>query len=353
MNMDTLTHLPDVITLAAMARGDWGEFHRRIAASGAPTNEQLAPTYPNPFGAYVNADGQIVVDDYTADITRMPEIVRAFARSNEGYWIEDVYDTPGWSVTGGAVSYTITSADDHFLTPGKEPAPRAPGAEAPLLAGTKRRPILKAPENLSGRVEVTDEARRSNNIIEVRRTFLQTANTFARIMQEIGEETLDLLIDAEDRHLWGGTGTFTSWDEAEPISMLSADPVANPRPSSEFARVRRTFMEERGGVTPNSLMWSPEDAEHFDRVYEERGDAVLARYGITNTYTSLRLDPGTRRYFAKGQVGVLGWEKPMDTEEVREGIRKTDVYVLDGSFLFIANGADAILEVQDTTDPTP
>lgn len=352
--MNTLTHLPDVFTLAAMARGDWGEIHRRVAASGDPTMlEQLAPTYPNPFAAYVNEDGQIVVDDYTNDITRMPDIVRAFARSNEGYWIEDVFDTPGWTVTGGAVQYTITSADDHFLTPGKEPAPRAPGSEAPILAGTKRRPILKAPENLSGRVEVTDEARRSNDIIEVRRTFMQTANTFARIMQGIGEETLELLIEAEDRHLWGGAGTFTDWEAAEPISMLGADPMVNPRPTREFARVRRTFIQEQGGVLPDSLMWSPEDAEEFDRIYEERGDMVLARYGILNTYTSIRIDPGTRRYFKKGQVGVLGWEKPMDTEPVREGIRKTDVYVLDGSFVFIANGADAIMEVQNVVDPTP
>jgi hypothetical protein len=347
--------MPNVFELARLSEQlngrSWAEVSAAIAASGVPTNlEPLHPTFPDPFGAYVDGDGRIVVDDYTADISRMPEIVRAFARSNEGYWIEDVYDTPGWTVSGGAVRYSITGPDDHFLQAGKEPAPRAPGSEAPHLGGTKRRPILKSPENLSGRLDVTDEARRSNDVIEVRRTFMQTANTFARIMQEIGEETLDALITAEDRILWGGSGTFTDWDAAQPVNMLSADPITHPRPALEFARVRRTFVEERGGVVPDAVMWSPEDAEHFDRVYEERGDAVLMRHGITATYTSVRLTPGIRRYFRRGQIGVLAWEKPMDTEQVRLGLAKTDAYVMDGSFVFVANGADAILEVHDAAD---
>jgi hypothetical protein len=94
-------------------------------------------------------------------------------------------------------------------------------------------------------------------------------------------------------------------------------------------------------------VWTPQDAENFDRVYEDRGDAVLARYGITRTFTTVRRTPGNRLYLASNQVGTMAWEKPLgDPEYTREGRRFTDVYTLEGRVVFVANGADAIMEVR-------
>lgn len=344
--MQTMTNplLRDALArLQVEERSKWAEIHARIAASGHPTLESTQTAYPNPWGAYVNEDGQIVVDDYTRDVQAIPEIVRAFADDNEGYWIEDVYSSTGWTITGGAVQYSINGVDDHFLQAGAEWAPRAPGSEAPHLAGTRRRRIITAPENLSGRIEVADETRNTNNRADVDRDFRQAANSFARILQSRGEDAFGALIEAEDRILWGGNNTFTEWDESPVVNSTTAVPF----PGREFARVQRTFFEEQGGVQADTLMWSPEDAEAFYNIYAERGDSVLAQHGIRRTLRSVRLTAGQRTYLRAGQVGYLAWQKPMDTEYVREGLRKTDTYVLDGSFLFIANGADAILQVRD------
>jgi hypothetical protein len=316
--------------------------------AGAETPAMVAN--PDPFGVFVDADGRVVVDDFTNPISNIPAVVREFARSNEGYWIEDVFNAPGWTVQGGAVRYAISRPGDHFLPDGQTLRPRAPGAEAPRVSGTRRRPIVTYPESISASLEVHDEARQRNDVIAVQTTFRQTANTFADTFQSLGEAALDALVTSSARIVTGGAGTFADWTAAPSITQTTATTAeAATRPAREFARIRRLFLRERGGVAPDTLVWAPEDAEEFDRVYEDRGDAVLGRYGIQRTLTSIRQPIGHRRYLRSGQVGTMAWEQPLgDPEYVREGVRKTDVYVLEGRVVFVANGADAIMEVQKT-----
>jgi hypothetical protein len=288
-------------------RGDRARFDALRALGAAPAMaggaEANLTAQPDPFGVFVDADGRVVVDDFTNPISNIPAIVREFARANQGYWIEEVYNAPGWTVQGGAVRYALSSVGDQFL-PAGQLMPRAPGAEAPRLMGTRRRPIVAYPESLSGSIEVTDEARQRNLIIQVQDTFRQAANSFTDAFQGLGEAALAGLVTASSRFV-------------------------------------------TGGVVPDTLVWTPQDAENFDRVYEDRGAAVLARYGITRTFTTVRRTPGNRLYLASNQVGTMAWEKPLgDPEYTREGRRFTDVYTLEGRVVFVANGADAIMEVR-------
>jgi hypothetical protein len=341
-----LRGLADVRELVAIEERRWEQIRRRIPA-GTPVNayEPSLTARPDPFGVFVDADGRVVVDDFTNPISNIPEIVREFARDNEGYWIEQVFNAPGWTIQGGAVRYAMNEVGDHFLPDGQKPAPRAPGSEAPRIGGTRKRPIVAYPESISASLEVADETRRRNDVIQVQTTMRQASNTFAEILQDTGEAALNGLITAASRNVNSGAGTFADWAAADPIYNNTS---TDPRPSAEFARVRRLFVEEKGGVLPDTLIWDPEDAEHFDRVYEDRGDAVLARYGIRRVLTTVRATAGQRIYLRSGQVGTLAWEKPVDVEETREGTRKTDVYTLDGGFVFVANGADAIMKVTKT-----
>jgi hypothetical protein len=312
-----------------------------VLAGGSP--EANLTSQPDPYGVFTDADGRVVVDDFTNPISNIPAIVRAFTQANQGYWVEQVFNAPGWTVQGGAVRYALSSVGDQFL-PAGQLMPRAPGAEAPRLMGTRRRPIVAYPESLSGSIEVTDEARERNQVIQVQDTFRQAANSFADAFQGLGEAALAGLVTASSRFVTGAAGTFADWDAAQPIYNTTS---TAPRPTAEFARVRRLFQEDRGGVAPDTLVWTPQDAENFDRVYEDRGDAVLARYGITRTFTTVRRTPGNRLYLASNQVGTMAWEKPMgDPEYTREGRRFTDVYTLEGRVVFVANGSDAIMEVR-------
>lgn len=338
---------PDIASLARLGAQGWTPRMAAIAASGVPTMLEDNGTYPNPFGAYISEDGQVVVDDFTSPISNIPEILREFTIDNEGYFIERIFNAPGWTVQGGAIRYAMNRPGLHFLTDGTKMKPRAPGAEAPILAGPRQRDLLAYIENLSGRIEIPDEYRTDNVVTEVQAIFRQTANSFADQLQDIGEATLDALVESEDRILWGGDGTFTEWDES-PVVMST---TAMPFPGRELARVKRTFKAEKGGVQPDTAVWSLEDAELFDNIYGDRGDAVLRRYGITNLFTSIRRTAGQRLYLRSGQVGTLAWAKPFgDPEYERAGIRKTDVYIFDARYAFVANGADAVLEVRDEVE---
>lgn len=323
------------------------EWERVRASIGGPVNDETGLTSrPDPYGVFTDSDGRVVVDDFTNPISNIPAIVRELTRDNQGYWIEDVFNAPGWTIQGGAVRYQVSAPGDHFLPDGQRPAPRAPGAEAPRVSGTRRRPIVAYPESLAASIEVADETRQRNDIIEVQTTFRQVANTFADIMQGTGEAALAALVTASSRNVNSGSGTFADWAAADSIYNTAS---TDPRPAEEFARVRRLFVEDKGGVQPDTLIWDPADAEQFDRVYQDRGDAVLARYGITRVLTTVRATAGVRTYLKSGQVGTLAWERPMgDPEYTREGTRLTDVYTLEGRFVFVANGGDAILQVTKT-----
>lgn len=338
-------HITLTRELAGLLEVQWPARHAALRASGVPLNvyEPGLTSRPDPFGVFVDGDGRVVVDDFTNPISNIPAIVRQFALDNQGYWIEDVFNSAGWTVQGGAVSYTVSAPGDHFLGAGQL-MPRAPGAEAPRITGSRQRPVIAYPESVSGSLEVADEVRQRNQVFQVQQTMRQAANTFAETFQALGETALAAMVTASARFTSAGAGTFADWAAAAPIYNNTS---TAPRPSAELARVQRLFVEEKGGVMADTLVWSPEDAENFDRVYEDRGSAVLARYGITKTFTSVRRPVGRRLYLKSGQVGTMAWEKPMgDPEYVREGLRLTDVYVMEGRVVFVANGADVVREIR-------
>ncbi|MCA1571711.1 MAG: hypothetical protein LC798_15635 [Chloroflexi bacterium] len=344
--MSKLILPPGLRGLMAHEESRWGLVQAALDASGVPqanTYESGMTSRPDPFGVFVDADGRVVVDDFTSPISNIPAIVREFARDNQGYWIEDIFNSPGWTVQGGAVQYTISAPGSHFLPEGQL-MPRAPGAEAPRIRGTRQRPVVAYPESIAGSIEVADEVRQRNQVWQVQQTFRQAANTFAETFQALGETALSGLVTLRNRVVFGGPGTFTDWANSPVVNSTSAMPY----PGKEFARVRRLFVEERGGVQPDTIVWTPEDAERFYNIYGERGNAILTQHGFTRTLQTVRRTAGRRLYLRSGQVGTMAWEQPMgDPEYTREGTRKTDVYTMEGRVVFIANGADALLEVRD------
>lgn len=299
---------------------------------------------PDPFGISLDGEGRLVVDDYTNPPRVIPRLIRDLVRENEGYWIESVFNTPGFSVDSGAILYTETHPEDHYLPPGQSIAPRAPGSEAPRIGVTRRRPKLAYAESWSGSLEVTDEHRRRNNVIAVQETFRRAANTFAEVLQSRGEEVLaDFITANPQRIVTAGVGTFGDWAAAAPVENTNS---TAPRPTAEFARVRRLYREDRAGVQPTVAIMAPEDEEELDRIYGDRLNGILQRYNLTIRST-VRRNPGRRLYIRERQIGTLAWEKPLgDPEYTREGTRWTDVYSLETVPVFVANGVDSMMEVR-------
>jgi hypothetical protein len=299
-------------------------------------------------GATVNGT-TVTVDTYVNPPTKIPAIIRELVAADEGYFIEDVFGTLGSPVQGGAVVVEETFPEDFFLSADAMPAPRAPGAEAPRLASERHEPKVVRPESWAGSIEVTDEAKQRNNVIAVRNQFTKAANTFADIIQRRG---IEVLLDAVES--WERTGEAkTNWQEAHTSGVQNVDPEKMPH--FDIATVLKQFRDDKVGVRPDTLIINTEEALFLDLFYPGIGttlsvDAILSRYGINRIIATPLIDEGKALFVKSGAAGVIGWELPMSQEMVREGQRKTDVYVLECRPVYAAFDASAVFMLTSTNE---
>lgn len=283
---------------------------------------------------------KITVDSYVNPPTMIPGIIRNLVAENQGYFIEDVFQVPGFTVEGGAVIFTETFPEDHFLPADQSIAPRAPGAEAARLGSHRRPPKVSRPESWAGSIEVTDEARRRNQVIAVQRQFTQAANTFADRLQTRGVETLDAAVTAWDRVISTRT---EGWRIEREDGTVNHDPMLMPE--ADFAAVEEHFIEDKAGVRPDLLLINQRDAYYLRILYPEgKLAALLESYGLTMKI-SPQVTEGSPLFVKAGQVGYLGFEKPLDQEYTREGKRFTDVFTLETVSAWVADNAAAVLRI--------
>jgi hypothetical protein len=302
-------------------------------------------TYPLPataplLGPTISGT-QITVDTMTKPATRIAPIIRDLVAQNEGYYAEEIFATPGFTVDGGALIYSETFPADHFLDPDQSLAPRAPGAEAPLIGALRPTEKIARPESLSGTIEVYDEQRRRNDVAAVQALFRKTANTFADRMQTKAIRTLNAAITA-----WGRTTSTVSWADAAAASGGVVNVAQNTLPGATFGQVLKQFVDDRAGVRPDTAILSSTDALNLRMIVGPQNlQAFLESFGIRRLRETPELTAGTGIFLKSRQVGVIAFEKPLDTEQQREAKRKTDVYVVEATPVFVAVDASAVLQV--------
>lgn len=282
----------------------------------------------------------ITVDSMTKPPTRIAPIVRDLVADNEGYFAEEIFATPGFTVAGGAIIYSETFPADHFLDPLQSIAPRAPGSEAPIIGALRGVEKVARPESLAGRIDVTDEQRRRNDVAAVQSLFRKTANTFADRMQTRAIQTLNDAITA-----WGRTVGSVSWADAAAAAGGVTNVAQTTLPQATFGAVIKQFVDDRAGVRPDTVLLSSTDALNLRLILGDKLDAFLSAFGIKRMRETPELTAGTAIFLKGKQVGVIAFEKPLDTEYVREGTRKTDVYVVEATPVFVAVDASAIMQV--------
>lgn len=292
-----------------------------------------------PLGGATVSGTLITIDDYVNPPTRIPQIVRELVAGNEGYFIENVFSTPGFTVEGGAVLYTPTFPTDLFLDPNQSIVARAPGAEAALIGGKRYEPLVARPESKAGRIEVTDEARQRNNAISVRNDFVKAANTFMDFMQTRGLAVLNAAIST-----WGRSGSGVNWRTAHTTGLIAADPATLP--GADFDAVLTQFIADKAGVRPDTVILHQNDASALRQAYSGpfsmKLHDLLDDYGIKNMIVSPLQTEGTVIFCKSNQVGYILWEKPLDQEYERAVTRKTDVFVLEMRPVFFADDASAV-----------
>ena len=144
---------------------------------------------------------------------------------------------------------------------------------------------------------------------------------------------------------WGRTVVSTvNWRAALTNGVPNANPLALP--AADFAAVINQFVADKTGVRPDTLIIHQDDYLYLSLIYANIGgvDAMLRSYGLTALVTPLATE-GSPLFVKAGTVGNIVYEKGLDTEYVREGERKTDVYVMEVVPLFVAHDASGVVQL--------
>lgn len=300
-----------------------------------------------PLGGATATGTTITVDTYVNPPTKIPALIRSLVAEDEGYFIEKVFGTLGSPIQGGAVIVEETFPEDFFLPADGQPAPRAPGAEAPRLTSERHEPKVKRPESWAGSIEVTDEAKLRNNVIAVRNQFTKAANTFSQIVQLRGVEVLLDFIASSGRVL----ESKVNWHEPHTSGVTFTDPLKLP--AFDVSRVLKQFRDDKVGVRPDTVLMNTEELLFLEAFYPGVGgllslEQMFSRQGVNQVIGTPLIPVGKVIYAKAGAPGVIGWELPMSQEFVREGNRKTDLYVLECRPIFAAFDASAVLMLEGT-----
>ncbi len=294
-----------------------------------------------PLGSATTDGNLVTIDDYVNPPTRIPEIVRDLVADNEGYFIEEVFHVPGFTVEGGAVIFTESFPEDHFLPDDQTIAPRAPGANAPTIGSTRRAPKLVRPESWSGTIEVTREMRRRMQVRAVQRQFEQASNTFADRLQTRGMQTLNGAVSAWDRVIATRT---EGWRKPAEDGVINTDPAL--RPEADFAAVEEQFIEDKAGEKPDTLIVNQRDAFYLRLGYPEgKLKALLESYGIQHLRISPHVTEGQPIWCVGGKVGYIGFEVPLEVETEYHARRKTEEHTLEVVPVWVADNAAGVLRV--------
>jgi hypothetical protein len=294
----------------------------------------------DPLGGATVSGTSVTIDLLVNPPTIIPEIIRSYVAANQGYFIEEVFNTPGITVSGGAVIYTETFPEDYFLPADQNIAPRAPGAEAARLGSSRHTPKVSRPESYAGSIEVTDEAKRRNQAYAVQRQFQQAANSFADKIQTRGIQTLTGAVASWGREI---TAVTKGWRKDFTEGLLKADPLKLPM--ADIAAVFQQFQEDKAGILPDLVLVNPKDAFYANIAYPNgQLKALFAEWNLELRSSPL-VTEGTALFVKSGEVGHIMFEKPLDQEFSREGERKTDVYTLETVPVFVADNPAAVLAV--------
>ena len=298
--------------------------------------------YTQPMGGPTLDGNKLTVDSFVNPPTVIPPRIRALVSANEGYFIERILATSGFVVEGGAVIYTETFPEDFFVPDDQSFAPRAPGAPAPRLGSTRRPPKVARPESWSGSIEVTDEARKRNQVSTVKRQFTQAANTLADRIQTRGMQVIAAAVEDWGRQLEG-----SAWRIPRETGLPNVDPFTMPH--KDLAKVQAQFTEDKAGVQPDTIILHTQDNYYLSVLYSSYPnggiDGMLRDFGITQRFVSPHAPEGSPYLLKAGQIGDLVFEKPLTQEKSRDSERFTDVFSLDVAPLLVMQDASAILQL--------
>lgn len=256
-----------------------------------------------PLGAPTVVGNTISVDTALNQPTR---ITRRIADLTLQKFIVDQIFADGGTVAGGAVIYDQATANELYTTRDVERV--APGAEFPIVGGSRQQPKVAEVEKRGGKFFITAEARRRNDQLLFDNLTTQLANTIVRKNNVRAITELESAITG-----LGGAATYvgTNWNAVVTAGVNSS--TANAYPAADFAKAQLLADTDELGVTYDLWLVNPAQYYALRVIYGDRLELILQSFGIS-VFASNRVVAGTAYAVARGQVGGISYEQGLTTE---------------------------------------
>ncbi len=210
----------------------------------------------------------------------------------------------GKPVEGGGLLYSVIKASDRYTTDIER---RAPGNEYRVVEGVDPETRLAEVEDWGGKFQITDEQVGRNDVSYLDLQTTQLANTIARKLDLAAVAAIEAAIDATNTvtgHSWAGL-VFVGPDTA--ITPSAA------RPTADLSAAQLAADLQELGVVHDMLIVHPTQAHDLRVAYGDGLDAMLKSAGV-ELFSNPRTPIGSAYVLAKGQAGVVGFERPLTVD---------------------------------------
>lgn len=293
-------------------------------------------TYP--LGPPSISGNLITVDQALSNPTIITREIAQLA--DQKFFASKVFSDAG-GIDGGAILYELppTTATDLFAERAIQEV--EPGAEFPVLTFLRGVPVVAKPKKIGGKVPVTKEAKKRNNVRYMQRAMIQAANTIALTLDAMAVSVLNTAISGNSRTVAG-----QSWSTAAGVTNLNVS--GTNQPIADLLTARKTVELELRGHMLNSAILHPNQELSLGQIAARVGttiDMLLSTAGIENWYSSPRVTAGTVILYEEGQVGGWANEFPLEEETWYEPEEQTDWYQWSVSPAMFVDDPYALLEL--------
>lgn len=210
----------------------------------------------------------------------------------------------GKAVEGGGLLYSVIKASDRFATDVER---RAPGNEYRVVEGVDPETRLAEVDDWGGKFQVADEQRDRNDVSYLDQQTTQLANTIAHKLDTAAVAAVDAAVDAANEV------TGHSWADLVMVGPLDAITPSAERPTADLSAAQLAADLQELGVKHDLLIVHPQQAHDLRVAYGDNLDEMLKSAGV-GLFSSARMGPGTAYVLEKGQVGVIGFERPLTVD---------------------------------------
>lgn len=267
-----------------------------------------------PLAAPTVQDGAITVDLMLKEPTRIEKYVSALLEKN--LLATTIFGTA--RTESGAVIFDQVTENRAFAD--QPTGVVTPGAEFPVMTTSEGEPKVLRVQKTGGKVKITDEAVKTNDLRLMQRLLARVGNTMRRDLDIRGVDAMEAafteipdMLTVESKG-WAAAAAVTA--SAKTAATGASQVIADILAAQE--KVEDTDL----GYVLDTLVLNPKDATHFKLLFtgadgSAQYNNVLSENGL-NLKVSKAVKAGEGFLLQAGGFGFMGVRDPISTETWRE-----------------------------------